>query len=313
MPRVSFDEVTFTMTPLAPYRLDLTVWVLRRRPDYVVDRWAGETYRRVLPVGDRPVLVSVRQTGEVEAPCLVVSAVGEGLTEAAIPTLRGTLEAMLGTQVDLSPFSELAATDPALHALAQRLRGAKPTRYPTVYEGLVNAIACQQITLTFGLRIVSRLTEECGLRFEQGDEVFYAFPRPEDVLAVSPERLRELGFSRQKARAVLELSQALCDGTLRLDDLEAEPDEVVLKRLMDLRGVGRWTAEYVMLRALGRLEIFPGDDVGGQNNLRRWLGIDEKLDYAGVQQVLAAWKDYAGLLYFYLLLNRLIDAGRIEP
>jgi DNA-3-methyladenine glycosylase II len=73
-------------------------------------------------------------------------------------------------------------------------------------------------------------------------------------------------------------------------------------RLCTLRGVGRWTAEYVLLRGLGRLHVFPGDDVGARNNLQRWLGILEPLDYDGVQRVLARWQPFQGLVYLHLLL-----------
>jgi hypothetical protein len=75
------------------------------------------------------------------------------------------------------------------------------------------------------------------------------------------------------------------------------------------RGVGRWTAEYVLLRGLGRVHVFPGDDVGARNNLRRWLRLKRTLDYEGVRRVLARWSSHAGLVYFHLLLDRLAEAG----
>jgi len=78
-----------------------------------------------------------------------------------------------------------------------------------------------------------------------------------------------------------------------------------VERLEQLRGVGRWTAEYVLLRGLGRTDVFPGDDVGARNNLGSWLDLRDPLDYNSVNQVLAKWRPYAGLLYFHLLLNKL--------
>lgn len=306
------QEVSFAIEPLAPFRLDLTVWLLRRRPNYVVDQWDGRVYRRILVLDGQPVEVAVTEAGDALAPRLAVVARGACVSADAVPVLERTLRQMLGTDRDLSDFYGMAETGDGFSELVTRLRGLKPTRYPTVYEGLVNAIACQQITLTFGLQIVSRLAEECGLPYRDGDRIGWAFPRPEDVLAVSPERLKEIGFSRQKARALLELSEALAGGTLRLDHLESMSDAEAIAFLRSLRGVGRWTAEYVLLRALGRIHIFPGDDVGGRNNLRRWLQIEEPLDYDGVQRALGAWRDYGGLLYFHLLLAKLDDAGHVR-
>jgi DNA-3-methyladenine glycosylase II len=80
-------------------------------------------------------------------------------------------------------------------------------------------------------------------------------------------------------------------------------------QLRALRGVGRWTAEYVLLRRLGRDHTFPGDDVGARNHLQQWLHLEDPLTYASVRQSLARWQEYGGLIYFHLLLNRLAGTG----
>jgi len=78
-----------------------------------------------------------------------------------------------------------------------------------------------------------------------------------------------------------------------------------------LRGVGRWTAEYTLLRGLGRLHVFPGDDVGARNNLARWLECRRPLDYAHVQAAVRHWQPFAGLVYFHLLLANLAEHGTL--
>jgi DNA-3-methyladenine glycosylase II len=75
--------------------------------------------------------------------------------------------------------------------------------------------------------------------------------------------------------------------------------------LVELRGIGRWTAEYVLLRGLGRLHVFPGDDVGAQSKLKRFLGIDTPLRYDDVRALVARWQPFAGVVYFHLLLDSL--------
>ena len=104
---------------------------------------------------------------------------------------------------------------------------------------------------------------------------------------MSPAVLRQFGFSRQKGRAMIELGQAVAEGHLDLEELADLPDDEAVNRLCELRGVGRWTAEYVLLRGLGRTHIFPGDDVGARNNLRRWLGLATPLEYDGVRRALS--------------------------
>ena len=89
-------------------------------------------------------------------------------------------------------------------------------------------------------------------------------------------------------------------------------DEAALESLTQLRGVGRWTAEYALLRGLGRVHIFPGDDVGVRNKLQSWLKVSKPLDYEGVHRLLNQWKPFAGLIYFLLLLNGLDEKGLIQ-
>jgi len=85
-----------------------------------------------------------------------------------------------------------------------------------------------------------------------------------------------------------------------------------MERLTELRGVGRWTAEYVLLRGLGRVHIFPGDDVGVRNKLQGWLGLQKPLDYESVQRTLARWHPYEGLIYFHLLLHSLAEKEELS-
>jgi DNA-3-methyladenine glycosylase II len=212
---------------------------------------------------------------------------------------------MLGTRQDLLGFYQLASEDAQLLQLAERYRGLKPPRFPKLFEALINGIACQQITLTLGIILLNRLATNFGMSVRAEGSSFYAFPRPEDLTGLKPLDIRRLGLSYNKANAIIELARTITDRHLDLEDLESLDDESVLSRLCQLKGVGRWTAEYVMLRGLGRIHLFPGDDVGARKNLQRWLKLKEPMGYEDVRRVLSRWKPYAGFLYFHLLLERL--------
>jgi DNA-3-methyladenine glycosylase II len=97
-----------------------------------------------------------------------------------------------------------------------------------------------------------------------------------------------------------------------LEVLAQGQDAAVQQGLLELRGVGRWTAEYVLLRGLGRLHVIPGDDVAAQKRLARWLGRSRPMDYAGVQRAVRRWSPYAGLVYLHLLLEGLSQAGALD-
>lgn len=307
---MSHDE--FSLKPVPPYRLDLTVWTLRRRADNAFDRFDGSTYRRVLPTPDGPVEVAVRQAGTPDSPRLQVTT-RETLADESRRAITTALDRLLGVRVDLSDFHRRAGSDEELGSLVRRFRGMKPPRFATLFEGALNSIACQQVTLTLGIKLLNRLAERYGQKVQGEEGVAHAFPRPEDIAGTTPEELRELGFSRNKGRYMIELAQLGADELGGLTKkLEAMTDDEAIARLREFRGIGRWSAEYILLRFMGRTDLFPGDDVGARNNLVDWLGLPEPLDYDGVRRVITPWSDFGGLLYFHLLLSRLAEAGFLD-
>jgi DNA-3-methyladenine glycosylase II len=294
------------MQPSAPFRLDLTVWALRRRPHNEVDRWdASSSYGRVLPINGRPLLLTVTEDGGPIAPRLsvVVSGGAVGPRDGAVA--RRALHRLLGLGVDLSAFAAMADADPIIAPLAERMRGLKPPRFPTVFEALVNGVACQQLSLTVGIHLLNRLTAAHGRAVRDDPDGARAFPDPAMLAALEPEELKRHGFSLTKARTIVEVARAIATGALDLEALHRLDDFAAVERLTRLRGIGRWTAEYVLLRGLGRLNVFPGDDVGAQNTLKRLLAIETPLSYEAVRRLVARWQPFAGVVYFHLLLDSL--------
>ena len=300
---------SFSITPVPPFRLDLTAWALRRRPESAIDRWDGSTYWRVLMIDSQPVEVAVRQSGGSEEPQLEVELTGPRLTVQQEDIARALLGRMLGLHEDLSPFYRLAMRDPRLQLLVDEFRGLKPPRFPTVFEAVANGIACQQLSLLVGILLLSRLTYRFGFMPTNSKNAGHAFPDPTMFSGVRVQSLRCLGFSANKSQALLEVSSAIRNRRLNLESLVQLDNQGALERLLKLKGVGRWTAEYVLLRGLGRLDIFPGDDVGARNKLAHFLRKKKPLDYDGVRRAVAGWQPYAGFVYFHLLLARIKKAG----
>lgn len=314
VPRIAFgdfERAVFHIEPVPPFDLELTVRVLRRLPNNAVDRWDGGTYRRVQVAAGLPHEVEVSQVGSSDNPRLRVTVVGPASRRASAE-IADNLERLLGTRCDLTAFYRLAARSAKLLALTEAYRGVKPPRFLSVFESLVNAIACQQLTLTVGILLLNRLSQLYGPSVNPSVSPARGFPRPEDLVTADPQTLRDAGFSRQKSRAIIDLAQTVVSGGCDLEALAELDDAAAVARLMALRGVGRWTAEYALLRGLGRTQIFPGDDIGAQNGLRQWLRLKKPLDYDGVGRVLARWRTYKGLIYFHLLLRRVADDARSQ-
>ena len=304
-------QTTFALTPKPPFRLDLTVWALRRRPHNQIDHWDGQTYQRAMLLGDEPVGVEVIQNGPPDTPQLHVTVTDASATPQIEAAVTEVLRRLLGIDIDLTGFYEFAESDEHLGPLASRFRGFKPPRYASVFEALLNGIACQQVTLNLGIQMLNRLATSYGITIRNHIPPLYLLPSPECLAEQNPEALRSLGFSGQKARTMIDLASAHLEGRLPLDEFLALDNETVVSFLRQFRGIGRWTAEYVLLRGLGRLNVFPSGDSGARNSLKRWLGLDDSLDYEGVSRALDRWRPYAGLIYLHLLLKGLADAKQL--
>jgi DNA-3-methyladenine glycosylase II len=305
-------QACFTLEPVPPFRLDLTAWALRRRPANVVDRWDRVAYRRAVKLDETVAEVEVRQVRPPEAARLDVSvSMGTPLDPARVRAeITATLDRLLGLDVDLGGFYRRTRHDPYLGPLAQRYRGLKPPRFPTMFECLANAIACQQLTLTVGIVLLNRLAESYGPTGPGSPGTAgHTFPNAADLTPATPADLRRLGLSTRKSQSLLELARGVAVGELNLEALGTVDDEAASASLQELGGVGRWSAEYALLRGLGRLGVFPGDDVGARNNLARRLGVATPLDYQGVRRTVTRWAPDAGLAYFHLLIERIDDAG----
>jgi DNA-3-methyladenine glycosylase II len=293
--------------PQPPFRLDLTAWALRRGAQNAIDAWDGRSYRRALIIEGRRVEVAVTQAGPTNAPRLDVALKGQRLARSAETSATAALTRLLGLQIDLSAFYARAAGDRTLGPLAQRYRGLKPPRFLSLFECLLNAIACQQLSLAVGLTLLSRLARAAAPSAGMPPP----FPTPADVLRLPAHALRALGFSERKSETILELAQAAADRELEFDRFEQLDDADVVGALVQRRGIGRWSADYVLLRGLGRLHVFPHTDIGALNGLRRLLA-DAGLD-DDPAQALARWQPDAGVLYFHLLLRGLEERGALDP
>lgn len=294
----------FSLRPVPPFRLDLTAWSLRRLPINEIDCWDGETYRRVLIFKGKPVEVSITQTKPPDDPEISITTSTE-VDEVEIST---AINKLLGLQVDLSPFYEVARSNDRLWSLVDRFRGFKPPRFPSVFEAVTNGISCQQLSLVVGITLLDRLTANYGLAV--GDH--HAFPRPEDLLTASVENLRALGYSGRKAQNILAIALAITSGELDLEALNDLDDSSAITSLCNIYGIGRWTAEYVALRGLGRMNIFPADDVGAQTRLKEWAASSERPTYEGIHSLIDQFAPYRGLIYFHLFLSKIDQKGLLK-
>ncbi len=285
-----------------PYRLDLTVSVLRRLSTNMVDVLTPDgEYVRVLTGSRGSVLARIAQ---VAPETLVVAIEGSGREHRQV---LERVRLMLGIDRDLAHFYRAAARIPWLKPLAARMRGVKPPRYGTLWEACVNAIVFQQLSLLAASAIMRRMIVALGPRYDGGGVLLYAFPTVEDVLGVEDDRLRAFGLSRGKLATLRCVGEALAAGMLDEAMLEERSSPAAAALLCGIKGIGPWTAAVILLRGLGRLDVFPANDTSVARNLAMLSGL-APTDIGGVLDALSPQQ---GMLYYHLLLARLEARGDV--
>jgi DNA-3-methyladenine glycosylase II len=171
---------------------------------------------------------------------------------------------LLGLEFDLDAFRRFAADEPVLARLVRELRGLRPPLSPDPFESLVTSITAQQVSLRAAFAIRNRLIERFGT---PGVHAF-AFPTRERLAATREDELFALGFSRRKAEYVVGLARAELD----LESLAALPDKEVKARLVQVRGLGEWSADWFLARHLARPRAWPAGDLGLRKAVAAFYG-----------------------------------------
>ena len=297
-------SLNYEIDVAVPYRLDLTVSVLRRLSANIVDLLTPDGgYVRAFGGFSEPLIVRVTQ----KRPDLLAVALDGELDEH--PRALALVRRMLGVDRELTHFNRAAARISWLRPLATRMRGVKPPRYPTLWEACVNAIVFQQVSLHAASSILRKMILEVGTPVTCDGSTFHAFPSVESVQDAEDDALLAAGLSGNKLATLRRVGDVLLSGKLDEAMLEERASPDALELLCRIKGIGPWTATVILLRGLGRLDVFPMNDSSVARNLALVAG-SAPLD---VEQILRALGPQKGMLYYHLLLARLEvrdDVGR---
>lgn len=308
--RVTYPPQDEPLETRAPFHLEATVRVLQRRPANLVDVWRDDRYLRLARTREGLALVEVVNRGTVEAPDVRWS-VREGDPSAeSRRALAQTLRRVLGLDVNPLPLQRRAEAEPQLRATARALRGMRPPRFPDLFETFANVVPFQQLSLDAGVAIVAKLVARFGEHLDHDGGRFHAFPTSSAIASARLDALGRCGLSRHKAEALRALARAVEAGDLGEARLEAMSTDEALRALAELPGIGRWSASLVLLRGLGRLDVFPPGDVGVARGL---LALAHLRSEASLERIVMRFGSLRGYLYFCALGGNLLRRGLIRP
>ncbi len=188
----------------------------------------------------------------------------------------------------------LRRSDPRLaKAIAQVGRcGLEFTPMRSPFHSLMSAITYQQLSGKAAATILGRVVALFPV--EHG-------PHPELLLGLPEAALRGAGLSRNKVLALKDLAAKVLDGTVpEMHHLKTLSDEEIIERLTEVRGIGRWTVEMLLISTLGRPDVLPVTDLGIRKGLQRTYGMRRLPAYSTVERAGRAWSPYRSIASWYL-------------
>ncbi len=207
------------------------------------------------------------------------------------------LRRLLGLHADPEPFERQVSASPQLAPLVAGRLGLRIPQTPDLFDGLTWVIVGQQINLAFAYTLRRRLAERAGMAVTEG---LFAPPPAEAVANLTVEELMRVQFSRRKAEYLIGAAQRIVAGELDLEGLSTAPPEEAEAGLVAVRGIGRWSAQYLMMRAFGLEDCVPVGDAGLVKGLARFFNLPARPGPAETLELMRPFAPYRSWATFHL-------------
>jgi DNA-3-methyladenine glycosylase II len=202
---------------------------------------------------------------------------------------------------DLTPFYKMAKGDPLLKGPVEEFFGLRVIGVPDLFEALCWGVLGQQINLAFAYTLKKQFVEKFGDSIEWNGRNYWVFPTYEQIAQLTPADLADIKMTVKKSEYIIGIAQLMASGELskekllRMDSLkEAE------KSLIKIRGIGPWTANYVLMRCLRYTSAYPIDDVGLHNAIKHLTGSEKKPAKEELLKLSMRWEGWQAYATFYL-------------
>lgn len=274
----------------------------------------GDVVQKMLVSNGQPILVEISDDEAEKALRVTVRSTGidNGVDSANRPDslrepdsinkeyIRRYISHWLHLNADLRSFYNFAKKDRVLASLVKRYKGLRLIGIPDLFEALTWSITGQQITLGFAYTLRQRFIQAFGHHAVINGKDHYVYPHPSVIAALEPASLISMQFSRSKADYIIRLAQSMTDGLLTAEQLENMSYQQARDHLVSFRGIGNWSANYVLMKYHRHHQALPLEDAGLHNALKYQLQLSSKPSLADVKTYTQHWKEHAAYATFYL-------------
>lgn len=269
---------------------------LKRSDKEVLHQVVEERIHKLIRIHGQDYLIQIHQeqAGELEIVCL-----NSSVPQDIEHHILSYVEEWLDLNTDIKAFYISVAAEPVFQPLIERLYGLRLIKVIDLFEAISWAIIGQQINLPFAYQIKQNLVLEYGESKDIYGHRYHLFPHPQAIVDASEDRMRELKCSRQKIKYLKIAAKAILEGEISKQSLLALGYEEARKKLISLKGIGNWSANYVLMRCLGFSEGFPIEDAGLHQALRLNFHLDHKPTIDEVRSLTASWTQWQAYRTFY--------------
>ena len=249
-------------------------------------------YKLLAPEGS-PVLLRISEDPARQA--LVAEVLQGEVNESSSTYIRDFLNKWMHLDGSMHDFYAFAAKDPLLAPLITSFKGLRLIGIPDLFEAITWTITGQQINLSFAYTLKQRLVQAFGYALDD----YYIYPHPAVIASLQPEDLTVMQFSRTKAEGIIRVAKLMAAGELTGEILKQMPYEQARETLVAIKGIGNWSANYVLMKFAQHPQALPLEDAGLHNALRNQLNLAAKPALPEVKALTQHWQNHAAYATFY--------------
>ena len=179
--------------------------------------------------------------------------------------------------------------DPKLTRIIQRVGIYQIKKRNNHFATLVESIISQQLASGAAVAILRRFKK-----------LYPSFPKPAQVLKTKDSKLRSVGLSKMKVEYLKDLAKKIEDGHLKIKSLSRLTDDQIIEELIQVKGIGEWTAQMFLIFSCGRLDVLPTGDLGLRKGVQMALSLAELPTPKQVKEIGNRWRPYRSIATWYL-------------